>query len=844
MSDSDNGPPKKKKKNSAPRRTFRCLVDLKAGGEGSDDYTEVCWYDLVAKEGAKNRKAGIKTPSSVNKEDADTKGLNPYASDDDDQLKALAAQFESKYAEKPKKKGVKRRVDCEDLGDGYDESDPFIDNSECFDENVPQEITTAMGGFYINTGVLEFKDNKNIVYELSDTSDEDSGTEKKPAASKKKKVETNGAGPGIPIKKAKMKNTNRKARMITTAISSGPNGPKKKTEDGIKKPAEKGHVLIRKQTNEVKIVAESVKGTNSITSNGSKTSSSSPAVPNNKTVVVNNKTAVANNKTAVTNNKTAVTGSNNKAAVTGAINITAVESNMKTAVTASNSGKTDASSSNSNRPVIANNSIKITAVTSLATSQSAASPSPSSGQSEASKKIAEGKSVSEGGLCLKPVSQLINLVPEKSNENSKIEASKPETKVDLKGERRVGPKSKSSPKPPELIDLEAQLNDLAGAFESPVTSSYSPGSSPKTSKMTGSSTSSSATISNSSISITRVSAKGEPVIPLKSVYSSNSGASKSVNTTNSLQRSVPATANKLSSAGGQSVNQTKLSDGENRGKEEHMFSHDPAAILSSFSKSVSSSTTLTKAGSPGLEKSKGGTGRQSSSYSLTAADLSASRVSVGKNSPVSRPPATKPNISTITHTVAALSKATPNSTTKGPSSKPVQQQQLLGSQLSQQLGRQAVQQHMKPKQTVAAKPGGISVKSIYNENLIGGSQSRGGAGPSPGGAGQSPYQQQGWQSKNQQQQQQQLLKQARQQPAAAASQSAAAGSTYSPLNQTSQLYQQYEVEQYLQQQLAAQKQTSQGFVGETTADLTANYIQNMFNQTSTTDFLNYSNGKK
>ena len=96
----------------------------------------------------------------------------------------------------------------------------------------------------------------------------------------------------------------------------------------------------------------------------------------------------------------------------------------------------------------------------------------------------------------------------------------------------------------------------------------------------------------------------------------------------------------------------------------------------------------------------------------------------------------------------------------GPSSKSVQQQQLLGSQLSQQLGRQAVQQHMKPKQTVAAKPGGISVKSIYNENLIGGSQSRGGAGPSPGGAGQSPYQQQGWQSKNQQQQQQQLLKQA------------------------------------------------------------------------------------
>ena len=26
------------------------------------------------------------------------------------------------------------------VGDGYDESDPFIDNSECFDETVPQVI--------------------------------------------------------------------------------------------------------------------------------------------------------------------------------------------------------------------------------------------------------------------------------------------------------------------------------------------------------------------------------------------------------------------------------------------------------------------------------------------------------------------------------------------------------------------------------------------------------------------------------------------------------------------------------------------------------------------------------
>ena len=45
----------------------------------------------------------------------------------------------------------------EDLGEGYDDSDSFIDNSECFDEVVPPEVTTVLGGFYINAGALQFK---------------------------------------------------------------------------------------------------------------------------------------------------------------------------------------------------------------------------------------------------------------------------------------------------------------------------------------------------------------------------------------------------------------------------------------------------------------------------------------------------------------------------------------------------------------------------------------------------------------------------------------------------------------------------------------------------------------
>ncbi|XP_048846834.1 ubinuclein-2-like isoform X2 [Brienomyrus brachyistius] len=99
---------------------------------------------------------------------------DPFADEERERLEVegLARKFESKYGTSSRRRRTDRMQDLIDIGFGYDESDSFIDNSEAYDELVPASLTTKLGGFYINTGTLQFR-------AASDSDGEEAGRDKK-----------------------------------------------------------------------------------------------------------------------------------------------------------------------------------------------------------------------------------------------------------------------------------------------------------------------------------------------------------------------------------------------------------------------------------------------------------------------------------------------------------------------------------------------------------------------------------------------------------------------------------------------------------------------------------------
>ena len=147
-------------------------IQIKLQPPTNDSFPEF-FYDELMKKADKNNNNKSSGPR------------DPFEEDDEDEMKRLARSFEEKYgggssSGKNKKPIGGRRSEWEDYVDkgmGYDETDPFIDNDEAYDELIPHELTTKYGGFYVNTGQLEFK-----VVSNSDQEESQDNNKRLPAA--------------------------------------------------------------------------------------------------------------------------------------------------------------------------------------------------------------------------------------------------------------------------------------------------------------------------------------------------------------------------------------------------------------------------------------------------------------------------------------------------------------------------------------------------------------------------------------------------------------------------------------------------------------------------------------
>ena len=167
---------KKKKKCEQAMRTVRIQVDLKQPTK--DSFAELNYDELIRKASHKDK-------------DDPSKQLFDDENNEDEDVARLARSFEEKYGNKKRRSGWEDYVD---KGMGYDETDPFIDNDEAYDELIPSSLTTKYGGFYVNAGPLDFK--PVPVSELPDDSGDRIGGNASPRAPVVKKRKSATSAPG------------------------------------------------------------------------------------------------------------------------------------------------------------------------------------------------------------------------------------------------------------------------------------------------------------------------------------------------------------------------------------------------------------------------------------------------------------------------------------------------------------------------------------------------------------------------------------------------------------------------------------------------------------------------
>lgn len=127
-------------------KTIRLNMELFASN--SNSFPEFNYYKLIHLEKKKLKKL------KSNKQN----GFSDPFEENDDDVARIAKELEKKYGTSyASGRGRSKKDDFCDIGLGYDENDSFIDNTEAYDEIIPEEVETVEGGFYINSGALVFK---------------------------------------------------------------------------------------------------------------------------------------------------------------------------------------------------------------------------------------------------------------------------------------------------------------------------------------------------------------------------------------------------------------------------------------------------------------------------------------------------------------------------------------------------------------------------------------------------------------------------------------------------------------------------------------------------------------